>query len=144
MKRFWNKVDKTEGCWNWTAATAGGKKDRYGVIRMNHPRRQMYAHRLSYEMHHGPIPDGLHVMHSCDNTLCVNPEHLRVGTPTDNARDKVFRGRAPKPNAILSLEDVREIRARLQNGELHASIAKDYPVSRVAITCINIGKTWTR
>lgn len=67
MKRFWDKVEKTEGCWNWTAAKASRG---YGVIRMSNPRRMEYAHRFSCELHSGPIPNGMMVCHSCDNPTC--------------------------------------------------------------------------
>jgi hypothetical protein len=72
-ERFWPKVEKTEGCWEWTAATNGATRP-YGVFWDG--RRQVLAHRFSFEMHRGPIPTGLVVDHLCRNTRCVRPDHL--------------------------------------------------------------------
>lgn len=142
MKRFWDKVDKSGDCWLWTAATAGGRSSEYGVFRLRNPRRQVYAHRFSYELAHGSIPEGAHVLHSCDTPRCVNPEHLRLGTAADNAHDKVMRGRAPKPNARLSRADVVVIRQRLEAGDLHRVIAADYGVCRATVSQINRRANW--
>ena len=106
------------------------------------PRRSEYAHRLSYILHHGEIPKGLHVMHSCDNTLCVNPAHLSAGTALDNAEDKRRKGRCPRTNAKLTIDQVRQIKVRLADGEHHHDIAQKYDVGRCAVTQINIGNNW--
>lgn len=87
-ERFWAKVEKGDGCWLWTGATS---RRGYGSVTING--RSVATHRASYEAYHGPIPDGLHVLHSCDTPACVNPEHLRVGTRLDNMRDRAERGR---------------------------------------------------
>lgn len=93
-ERFWSKVDRSgDGCWEWTAKsrTSFG----YGVMRVGGtPGRLEGAHRLAWQYTNGPIPDGLCVLHSCDNPPCCNPAHLRIGTKADNTRDKVERGRA--------------------------------------------------
>lgn len=86
-ERFWAKVQKGEGCWEWQAAKTNG----YG--RINVEGRAIPAHRLAYELTNGPIPQGLFVLHSCDNPGCVNPEHLRAGTALDNMLDRSARGR---------------------------------------------------
>lgn len=86
MERFWKKVQKTATCWNWTAAQRNG----YGVIKIN--KKLISTHRLSYEIHKGSIPDGLLICHSCDNRLCVNPEHLFLGSYSDNTIDAVNKG----------------------------------------------------
>lgn len=86
---FWRFVLKTESCWLWQGSK---KRHGYGLFRLG-GRRQHTTHRLSYEMSIGPIPDGGHILHSCDNTSCVNPAHLRVGTHLDNIRDKMERRR---------------------------------------------------
>lgn len=88
MERFWSKVEKTDGCWLWTAYL-----DERGYGTFGYKGKVHYAHRVSYELTKGPIPIGLHILHSCDNPACVNPAHLRTGTHTDNMRDKVERGR---------------------------------------------------
>lgn len=81
---FWARVNKTEGCWLWTGPTNG----RYGRIG-----RRTYAHRASYEIANGPIPEGMFVMHLCDTPLCVRPDHLTIGTAKDNSQDAVDKGR---------------------------------------------------
>ena len=88
--RFWAQVDRRgpDECWPWQGATIRG----YGHSHANYV--HYYAHRRSYEMHHGPIPEGMVVRHRCDNPPCVNPAHLQVGTQVDNINDMIDRGRA--------------------------------------------------
>ena len=81
-ERFWPKVEQTESCWNWTAATANG----YG--RFSYAGKLQPAHRFAYEMVHGPIPSGMMVDHICHNTLCVNPAHLRLATHKQNGEHR--------------------------------------------------------
>jgi hypothetical protein len=92
-ERFWSKVDKTDGCWVWTASKnceGYGRFNRFGKKRPNCEG----AHRVSYIISSGAeIPDGMLVLHKCDNPPCVNPEHLYLGSNADNARDKKDRGR---------------------------------------------------
>jgi hypothetical protein len=73
----------------WTSARRG---DGYGAFQVE-SKRQISAHRYSYQLHHGEIPAGMVVMHSCDQPLCVNPSHLSIGTTADNARDAFRKGR---------------------------------------------------
>jgi hypothetical protein len=91
-ERFWAKVDKSGDCWLWTGATGG--KDGYGKIQRG--RRGMgylWAHRVAFDLEYGAIPLGLQVLHRCDNPLCVRPEHLFLGTRSDNMRDAANKGR---------------------------------------------------
>jgi len=88
MDRFFRKVDKTGSCWNWLA---GKDKDGYGKIKI--ARKDLRAHRVSWEIHNGIIPGGLLVLHRCDNPSCVNPSHLFLGTALDNNRDRDAKGR---------------------------------------------------
>jgi HNH endonuclease len=89
--RFWTKVTKTRGCWLWTAClTPCG----YGMFETR--RRTRLAHRWSYAAAYGPIPDGLYVLHHCDTPECVRPNHLYLGTQTDNMADMKRRGRSLK------------------------------------------------
>jgi len=95
--RFWAKVDKDgpNGCWVWTASTFRARNG-YGKFNAGTTAatsKTVYAHRFSYELSNGPIPDGLDVLHGCDNPPCVNPNHLRLGTAADNSADMLRRKR---------------------------------------------------
>jgi hypothetical protein len=88
--RFWPKLNKGDGCWEWT----GGCNDwGYGMMKGDGG-KMLYAHRVSYELHHGEIPNGLFVCHVCDNPKCANPDHLFLGTHKDNMADMMVKGRA--------------------------------------------------
>ncbi len=89
LLRFWQKVEKNpEGCWSWTATI-----DRGGYGSIGTPTGLEYAHRLSWIIHNGPIPNGLFVLHHCDNPPCVRPDHLFLGTHQDNQDDRLRKGR---------------------------------------------------
>lgn len=111
-ERFWEKVQvrDPEECWPWTGTT----RDGYGLVSI--AGRSHQASRVAYELVKGPIPDGFHVLHSCDNPPCVNPRHLSAGTRSDNMRDKVRKGRDNRSqgeahyHTKLSAADVAEIR----------------------------------
>lgn len=87
LEKFWARVEKTEGCWNWTGGKQGGG---YGTLHVGDGRYQL-AHRYSYELHIGPIPEGLTLDHKCRNRGCVNPAHLE---PVTN-RENILRGTSP-------------------------------------------------
>lgn len=80
--RFWAKVDKSGDCWLWT----GTKSKGYGYIHLNG--RMVQAYRVSYQMEHGPIPEGMWVDHICHTPLCVRPDHLRAATSKENAENR--------------------------------------------------------
>lgn len=91
VSRFWAKVNKTDGCWLWTASTTRG----YGQVAFRADGRfvMVYAHRLSWELSYGGIPAGLSVLHRCDTPRCVRPDHLFLGTQRDNLTDARQKGR---------------------------------------------------
>lgn len=131
-------------CWAWTASQ---QRAGYGKFGMN--RGYVLAHRWSYEHHVGPIPDGRFVLHRCDNRTCVNPDHLYLGTQTDNMRDMVSRGRSSrgrdKHTAKLTEWDVRDIREMWANDTCTLTqdeIAEGYGVRKRAIWSLLHGRTW--
>ena len=89
VERFWPRVQKTESCWLWTGAIQSAGYGRF----VDDGKRHVLAHRFSYELHCGPIEDGMFVLHSCDVRRCVNPAHLRQGDASDNMADIMKRGR---------------------------------------------------
>ena len=136
-KRFWRKVDKAgpDDCWLWNACTNG----KYGLIRSpKKPFPYLLAHRVSYELNVGEIPDGLHVMHSCDTPLCVNPKHLSVGTRQDNVDDMVSKNRQKRSK--LNKVDRERIFDMRRSGALMREIASVFDVSRPMISMILSGK----
>lgn len=92
--RFWKKVQRNKDCWLWLGGTFGSRK--YGAFAYR-GKRPGYAHRFSYELHHGPIPEDRVVMHTCDTPACVNPAHLVLGSQRQNIRDAVEKGRWLSP-----------------------------------------------
>ena len=110
MERFYSKVDKTDTCWIWNAAGRG--KSGYGAFKLNG--KVVNAHRFSYTINKGEIPDKLFVCHTCDNRKCVNPEHLFLGTHSDNMKDAYKKGRLKLPE-----------KSRFKNGHIpNSSILK--------------------
>jgi hypothetical protein len=88
IDRFFNKVNKTNSCWNWTHST-----NKFGHGMFSFQGKTLGAHRFSFELHKGPIPSDLFVCHSCDNPACVNPSHLWLGTAKDNVQDMISKNR---------------------------------------------------
>lgn len=97
-ERFLKHINKTDGCWEWTASINHSK---YGLFWLDGKYHK--AHRIAYELWNGVIPDGLLVRHKCDNRKCVNPQHLETGTHQDNSNDAVERNRQAKGEQLSSL-----------------------------------------
>lgn len=151
-QRFWPKVNKDgpimlgmdSPCWIWIAVV---HRLGYGQFRLRGDMIQ--AHRASWEIHYGPIPDGLWVLHKCDNPPCVNPAHLFLGTRQDNVDDKVNKGRSYhpygelSPAAKLTKEQAEEIRYLYAHTKVfQRELAERFGVSQTAISRIVISKTW--
>lgn len=132
------------GCWEWT----GAQTRRYGTVR--HGGRTMYVHRLSYQLHVGPVPDGMAVCHRCDNPPCFNPDHLFVASQVENMADMKAKGRARnRPTrgeqhyrARLTADQVLVIRERLCSGESQAALARQYGVHKSTVQAISSRQAW--
>lgn len=144
ISRFWEKVIKLgpADCWEWQASTAHGG---YGMIQNG--KDYMKAHRFSWEIHFGPIPENIWVLHKCDNRKCVNPNHLFLGTPVDNVQDMMQKGRfilcspEKRGNAKLSEKDVEEIRRLACQGTKQRQIAEIYNISQSLVSSIILYKS---
>lgn len=139
---FWKHVQKgqPDDCWLFMS-NQGGK---YVKFSRNH--QTYYAHRYSYQLAHGVIPETLDVLHSCDTPRCVNPRHLFLGTQADNMRDMVAKDRSLKGEkhgrAKLTEESVKEIKRLLAQKLTYLEIANQYGVTTGAIGAIAIGTSW--
>lgn len=136
------------GCWEYKGWL---DKDGYGkmtVTAKDGTWRSIGVHRLSWEVHRGPIPDDMGVLHKCDNPKCMNPAHLFLGTPADNNRDKTEKGRAIAPrgeqvvHSKLKTADVIEIRKLYSDGETQRAIAPRYGVTYKTISKIVRRERW--
>jgi len=129
-KRLLSKVNKTESCWLWTGAmnSAG-----YGLFSFEG--KEALAHRFSYRLFTGEIPDGLVILHSCDVRECINPEHLSVGTHTENMEDCLAKGRHNSQlSNFLDHTQKAEIRIKyLQNKVSMDKLASEYGVAKTTI-----------
>jgi hypothetical protein len=136
--RFWMKVEKSDGCWKWTASKDGAG---YGRLSRERGKGPLVASRVSWEIHFGNIPDGSHVLHRCDNPECTRPDHLFIGDAALNAADKSAKGRAKIEgmwlrnlrSAIharrkLSTEQALEVVRLRRNGALLRELARQFDV----------------
>ena len=146
-ERFWEKVktSKSNECWEWQGSKI---RDGYGHIRDKEQKYQM-AHRISWQLFNGEIPNGLWVLHKCDNPSCVNPNHLEIGTASKNTLDAYKRGRMNKKGeknslAKLTVITVQEIKKLYKNYDLtQKRLAKKFGIGQSAISRIVNNKRWT-
>ena len=143
-KKFWPRVDKSNPpCWLWT-----GHKGSRGYGRFGTAGGKILAHRYSYQIHNGPIPEGLDVCHTCDVPACVNPDHLWAGTKTDNMQDMIAKGRkvscAGERHGCHKLKapQVLEIRRLASTGVHQRVIAKMFNIQQGNVSFIVRGETW--
>jgi hypothetical protein len=146
--RFWAKVKKGPGCWEWTGSRSGGRRGHqdYGQFTIacaDGIRRARGAHVYSYELINGPVPEGLELMHLCHNTKCVRPDHLSPGTHTENVQASAALGKlntARPRKQKLTAEDIHTIRARVQAGELRSHVARTFGVSTTYVMRLVTGE----
>lgn len=137
-------LEPVTGCWLWNRWR---NQDGYGRTQV--AGKNVLAHRWSYTLHHGLIPAGRIVMHTCDVPACVNPAHLRAGTVQENVADRDQKGRRPPPKgakngrAKLTPSDVHEIRRLLTNGLPVRVCAKRYSVTGTTIRGIRDRRSWS-
>lgn len=146
LERFWRhvKAGSDDECWPWEKCP----KDRYGAIGKDGVIER--AHRVSWQIHIGPIPPGVQVLHTCDNPPCVNPKHLFLGDQTANMRDMARKGRgrsAPRAalqnsKAKVTRAEVAEIRQQLGAGHSQSTIARRFNISQTNVSAISRRKTW--
>jgi HNH endonuclease len=131
-------VAHPDGCWEWLGRT---DKDGYGIVMIDGKNNR--AHRLSYVVHRGDIPDGMVVCHKCDNPPCCNPSHLFLGTIKDNANDALAKGRAfvgeKNGRAKLSWHDIGDIRSSTASSH---ELSLKYAVSVSSINRIKRNQSW--
>jgi hypothetical protein len=148
--RFWAKVQKGDGCWEWRGPRSpsgyGFGPKFYGT---------QAAHRLSYIIANGPIPAGMVVMHNCDNPPCVRPDHLSLGTPAENSAEMVARNRSyhgPRPGKTcrgsevktskLTEDKVREMRSLAASGVPNKHLAARYGITPAHAWDVVSGNLW--
>lgn len=145
-ERLDRHLDKSGECWVWQGCRIDGK---YGRISKDGVR--LYTHRVAWELANGPIPEGMFVLHSCDNPPCCRPVHLHLGTQLDNMRERDERGRnggykcrgERSVKAKLTREQVLEIRARRDTERIsYSRLGKEYGVGTETIAHIIQRRTW--
>jgi hypothetical protein len=141
---LWSRVERGDGCWLWRGALL---PNGYGILRIRaRSSSNIYAHRLAWELVNGEIPAGLFVCHRCDVRNCVRPDHLFLGTTTDNMRDMVAKRRQAHGErhgrAKLSAASVAEIRLALQAGASCAALGARYGVSDTVVGRIGREELW--
>ena len=141
---FYTYPEPMSGCWLWTGSTTGAGK--YGGLQADG--RLQRSHRLQWERFNGPIPKGLLVCHHCDTPLCVNPDHLFLGTYADNRKDSIKKGRfhtysnAKGKARYWSKFTADKIRTIRNDGRIGKVIALEYGMSKSAINRIKARTTW--
>lgn len=136
VARFWAKVNigREDECWLWTASTIRGY-GQYHAPRVDAVQPTIYAHRFSWELANGPIPDNLQVLHRCDCPLCVNPNHLFLGTQADNLADAVQKGRLVCGRHLIKVSDaaVLDIRTTYQARKNGRALAAKHGITLVSV-----------
>lgn len=157
-ERFWDKVEQSPGCWLWKAyRNANG----YGTLGVGGRKGTVsLAHRVSWELHYGTIPDGMDVLHTCDVPSCIRPDHLFLGTQLDNMKDMVAKGRrgqtGPKVGSNIdrshqvgkcqkllkkiTIEQFHQLKSEIGTMS-QEKLAKKYGIDQATVSKIKLGKT---
>lgn len=141
--KVWNRANRQhpDDCWEWMGHIG---RTGYGILK--HEGRPQLAHRLVFQLAGRDLPPDMCACHTCDNRKCINPNHLFVGSSTDNNRDRDSKGRQAKGErggrAKLTEKQVIEIRQRQSNGEKIASLSREFGVSWAAIKFVVNGTNW--
>lgn len=152
--RFWAKVNKGPDCWLWTASRfklserlKQGRRNTflYGqfTLTLDGVQQHIGAHVYSFQLAYGPVPDGMEVMHSCHNMVCVNPAHLSAGTHTENVRQSARAGHynVSRPTRQkLSPADIDEIRRLVASGQLQKTVAQKFGITAASVSQFISGK----
>lgn len=143
IERFWSKVQKTKGCWNWIGGSF--TKDGYGQIGIDGQMRR--SNRISFLINKGKIGEGKYVLHKCNNRKCVNPEHLYLGTQFENMRDALKIGSLSSKGekngrSKITKKDVLKIRELYKLGQKQIELAEIFGIARSTISHIIRGYTW--
>lgn len=147
-ERFWTKVQKTDSCWLWKHGTRNG----YGAFRIRERDRwkQEGAHRVAWMLANGAVPKGFSILHRCDTPRCVNPAHLFVGTPKENTRDMLAKGRhiaargsesGPAKLVETDIERIRDIKRC--GGVSQTAMARYFDVSQQTVSRVISGQHWS-
>lgn len=137
LRRY--STERESGCIEWTGGLTTSGYGSMGGLK---------AHRVAWELAHGPIPDGLLVCHHCDNRRCVNPAHMFLGTIADNNADKKAKGRAVAPRGSeqgrskLTESDIPHLLSRLARGERQVDVGRHFGVSQAVVSAIKRGALW--
>lgn len=131
------------GCWDWSGCCANPGYGQFG-----YSMKRERAHRASWIIHYGDIPNGMYVMHKCDNKRCSNPEHLMLGTALENNRDMIAKGRHPtlgktgaeNPSYKFSDDLIKEVLSLVKSGMRRRDIAKSYNISRAHLSLLENNK----
>lgn len=138
LDRFVEKFRVTPGCWVWTAGLGSNGYGHFWNGLGPTP-----AHRMSYMLFIGAIPDGLGVLHKCDNRLCVNPDHFFLGDNADNTADMVSKGRQRKGAQVAASKlDDEQVKLIRSDSRSDRKVAHDYGVSHTTINDIRSNKIW--
>lgn len=140
IERFYSNISiATSGCWEWIGAI---DKDGYAKVKWG---EFHHAHRFSYAHFKGAIPSGICVCHRCDNPKCVNPDHLWIGSPAQNAADRNSKKRQARENRIrksLSIETAGTVRELALGGAIPSELAAQFNISIAQVSLLKHGKTW--